>query len=700
MLFVAVIVGLFSCEDYMESIVPQIVEDFALYSDSVRVDTVYIDAVRVDTVLFDKSVTLPIALEASGVAINEFIANWSGPDGITEYDLDIAKDVTFTDNLRTIVEIVGDSINDYKVTNLEEGTHYFYRVRSVRDSLTSGNSNVISTHTLPAAPLALEASGVGALKFVAEWEQKTGNTTYELDISEDVEFINNLRTFSDIGESALGAFNVTDLKANTRYYYRLRAVINNLTSENSNIIEVQTLPTAPVALNASGIMYTEFVANWEGVEGISQYELEVSQEPDFSTILKTITDIDGSTSSSFKVNGLQEDTRYYYRVRSMIDGLVSANSNVISLQTLLATKDPVVINNIKLSSSYFAGETETPIVTYKGDIYLAYVDQDYMIRVSKNGEVANFGFLVSSDPTHKAPSIAVDKNGYVHLTGGHHNKDWNYWVSKTPETLDFERVSGGLTQDWGITYSGFVKDRNDDLYTYYRYIRPNVVKKGSRAANIAKYDANTRTWTRLGDPDKGVFWMPYGMVSDATSGGWYQPFKVSLTFDANNIMHIACSVNDGSRFSATEVFYATYDGVSFRNKNGNTVSLPIDNNSNSFAVTNIPEASGWGCRVVWDRNKGAGVLYEHNKDHYVAWESTGWKVEAMPEAKHALYHFSSYDGTVVSAIVGGWRVNGQTYSRPSGYYHQPFDLDYFNQTGNIRYFRMNGGLGEVITIER
>ena len=346
---------------------------------------------------------------------------------------------------------------------------------------------------------------------------------------------------------------------------------------------------------------------------------------------------------------------------------------------------------------YFGGNTETPILSDGADTYITWVDQDLMIRVAKNCVQGDFGFAVDVDPTHKAPSIGMDPDGYLHLTGGHHNDGWNYWRSATPRSLDFvER--GPLTQDSTITYAGFANDIHGDLYVSYRFAIPQANKQGSRAANIATYDPSTEQWTTLGG-ERGVFWMPYGMDSNGSGIRWYQPMKVTLAFDPSNTMHASCCVNDGNVFSAEMVFYAYYrDGV-FHRSDGTPLALPIDNQAGAFVVTDIPQPSGWDCMVLWGGARGAGVTYRGNNVQYLAWQSDGWVASPIPNGVNAQNNYSTSRGDVLLSVRDAWRMNGVDYPRPAGHWVQPVDKRHFESTGDIRYLWYHGGFAEVYTIE-
>lgn len=90
---------------------------------------------------------IPIAVDATDVNAISFTANWEPAEGARSYILDIATDESFEHIVEENQNI--DSINtSYRVTDLELGRNYFYRVKSGAGHRVSEESDVIQTKTL------------------------------------------------------------------------------------------------------------------------------------------------------------------------------------------------------------------------------------------------------------------------------------------------------------------------------------------------------------------------------------------------------------------------------------------------------------------------------------------------------------------------------------------------------------------------
>ena len=183
-----------------------------------------------------------------------------------------------------------------------------------------------------ATPVALEATIITDSSFFADWTLVNEATEYQLQVATDNMFANIQSTLNNLA----GPSNVSNLNANTQYYYRVQASnLNTNYSSYSNIIGVHTLPSTPIAEAASSITTSSFVANWQPVNGISTYLLYVSKSSPFSetSVLSSYNGIE-VTGNSFEVTGLDFNTTYSYVIKAKSSERESEFSNSISLLTL------------------------------------------------------------------------------------------------------------------------------------------------------------------------------------------------------------------------------------------------------------------------------------------------------------------------------------------------------------------------------
>src|SRR5690606_28266833 len=144
--------------------------------------------------------------------------------------------------------------------------------------------------------------------------------------------------FSFVG--AVGAnvtsFENTGLNANTRYYYKVRAINNDGTSGFSNTassttLQVPVAPTAPTNLAATGVSTTQINLTWQD-NATSETNFEVyrsNAEGGPFTLLASVP----ANQTTYESTGLSPSTTYYYRVLASNKDGKSGYSNVASATT-------------------------------------------------------------------------------------------------------------------------------------------------------------------------------------------------------------------------------------------------------------------------------------------------------------------------------------------------------------------------------
>jgi hypothetical protein len=183
------------------------------------------------------------------------------------------------------------------------------------------------------APAASDASDVTNDGFTANWNTSAGANDYELDIATDNSFSNIVKALKNLAPSSTA---IDGLDDNTEYFYRVRATLNGATpSANSNTISVFTMPDAPVATDATNITSNGFTANWEAVDGLTDYVLYISLDNIPAYPPTFIPGYDGKpiNGTSHTVTDLESGTIYYYVVRTKVDARVSDLSNSVMVET-------------------------------------------------------------------------------------------------------------------------------------------------------------------------------------------------------------------------------------------------------------------------------------------------------------------------------------------------------------------------------
>ncbi len=150
----------------------------------------------------------------------------------------------------------------------------------------------------PAAPEALEADDITYRYFRAHWTLVDMAEEYWIRVTREDGTPLSQYNPHKVTDSTVDNYLVTNLQAETTYYYTVTAVIDNIESEPSNTVEVSTLPT-PInamtleALEASDITANSFVANWQPLSTAIDYVLNVTMEGEVENPMFALDFTDG-----------------------------------------------------------------------------------------------------------------------------------------------------------------------------------------------------------------------------------------------------------------------------------------------------------------------------------------------------------------------------------------------------------------------
>lgn len=278
----------------------------------------------------------PIATAATLVAQVSFTANWGAVSGATGYKIDVATSNAFT----TFVGVYNNkdvgNITSVSVIGLTAGTTYYYRVRAYNTPLNPGSSsNIISLTTL-ATPTVIPATNITQTGFTANWNTAASATGYRLDVSSTSGFTSFVSGYNNLDVGNVTSYPTIGLTANTVYYYRVRAYNSTATSTSSTTVSQTTLAT-PVAIAATSITQTSFLAKWNTANSATGYRLDVATDSAFVNTIAGYSDLDVASVTGYSVSGLTPGSTYYYRLRSYTSAGVSTNSNTITVLMLPPT---------------------------------------------------------------------------------------------------------------------------------------------------------------------------------------------------------------------------------------------------------------------------------------------------------------------------------------------------------------------------
>lgn len=323
------------------------------------------NVIEIATVALDTPVVYP----ATEVSATGFRLHWKKMTIATAYLLDIATDESFTKFVEGYNDHEIESDTTALVNNVAVNQQYFYRIRVKQSSSVSAYSNTLSvfSSSLP-TPEVQPATSVGLTSFVAVWKSMSEAESYRVDVATDALFQDILVKYNDVSIKTNNMI-IANLSANTTYYYRVRAVNSEATSNHSDVETVTTLNLdAPIATGATNTESGSFQANWNKVTDAASYLLDVALDAGFSQILPAYNSLPVIENYA-PVENLDASTTYYYRVRAVGLSATSGYSNTKAVTTGLL---PAPVATAATSQQVFQftanWQAQTDIIVYALDV--------------------------------------------------------------------------------------------------------------------------------------------------------------------------------------------------------------------------------------------------------------------------------------------------------------------------------------------
>ncbi len=235
--------------------------------------------------------------------------------------------------------------------NLQSSKKYYYRVIAVNEGCSSAASQVkqeSTATTCPAPPSNLVAVANSAKEIKITF---TDNSPDELGF--EVEWSKDGITFTKVGSNispnGTTATISTGVDAETKYFFRVKALGELCNSNYSNIANVTTNPPAPTGLSAKGVKINQVDLAWTNTsKTATTIEVQRTTGAD-NNFVKLGSDL-AVTLNSYQNTGLAPGTAFNYRIRYSSPNGFSDWSNVASGSTFVisANEDSDLAKQISL----------------------------------------------------------------------------------------------------------------------------------------------------------------------------------------------------------------------------------------------------------------------------------------------------------------------------------------------------------------
>jgi len=265
------------------------------------------------------------------------IMQWSGVVWATTYQLEVATDAAFHTiafNDSTITDTV------FHLPTLQNDVSYYWRVRALNGTVSSLYSTVWTFTTIKGIPqivvlrTPLNNTTGTPIDPILQWSRTQSVSWYRLQVAQDVTFSSIVYEDTTLTDTLS---HTPPLQYNKKYYWRVRAENTRANGPYSLIWSFTTTegtPPVPVLRSPatlSGGVAIDPLLFWASSTYATRYHVQIAEEILFHIIAYEDSIIIDST---VHIPPLQNDKRYYWRVRALNNSATSAFSTVWSFTTI------------------------------------------------------------------------------------------------------------------------------------------------------------------------------------------------------------------------------------------------------------------------------------------------------------------------------------------------------------------------------
>ena len=256
-------------------------------------------------VVSDK-VDKPTGFAASSVTSSEISLKWNENTISEGYVLE-KKDGT---KWIPIMSTASTSDTSCKVTGLEAGTAYSFRLKAYIEGLSSEYAT-LNVNTRPYTTTGLKCASKTDVSTYLQWDKNTSADGYVLQMYDGSKWT-TVKTFTS---NANTSFNVTNLKASTSYRFSLRAYksFGSVKEYSSHAyLTVNTRPSTTTGMKCGSKTDVNTYLQWDKNTSANGYVLQMYDGSKWTTV-KTFT---SNANTSFNVTNLKASTSYRFSLRA------------------------------------------------------------------------------------------------------------------------------------------------------------------------------------------------------------------------------------------------------------------------------------------------------------------------------------------------------------------------------------------------
>ena len=274
---------------------------------------------------------IPTGLTATAISSSQINLTWTdNSSSESGYRIEHSP----VDNLHyTEVATVGPNVTAYSDRGLNEGTKYYYRVRASNAITISGYSsakNATTFFNIPVAPSGLTITTLQSAKIIIAWTDNSNNET-----GFKIQRKGATGGYADLTTKGANVTSYTDTAVTdgTLHYYRVCATNAAGDSTFSNEASGTTPLAKPTSATATAVSSSRINLTWVD-NSASETGYKIERKRTAAGTYSQIGQVGANVQSYPDTDGLDPNTRYYYRVRATNGTSNSVYSNAPSAVTL------------------------------------------------------------------------------------------------------------------------------------------------------------------------------------------------------------------------------------------------------------------------------------------------------------------------------------------------------------------------------
>lgn len=217
---------------------------------------------------------------------------------------------------------------------------------------------------------------------------------------------------------------------------------------------------------------------------------------------------------------------------------------------------------------------QNSVTSWKNTQFISFYDETSHVMVgkrqlnSKIWQIVQTPFTANTSDAHNAISLAVDGQGFLHISWGMHNAKLKYARSKSPESLDFSDEMAMIGDEENrVTYPQFFNLPSGNLLFFYR-----DGSSGNGNLVLNEFDVKQKKWRRI--------------QNNLIDGEGVRNAYPQMSVDAKGTIHVSWVWRETPDVATNhDLCYArsTDGGKTWKKSNGEEYSLPINSKTAELA---------------------------------------------------------------------------------------------------------------------